>query len=143
MRTPPSVRNGRRNGLRTGLRVALALVLVVAGLGHLTWARTEFRAQVPGWVPFSADAVVLASGFVEILLGVALLGLRRRRSQVGLVVGGFFIAVFPGNVSQFVTHTDAFGLNSDTSRAVRLLFQPLLVWLAFWSTRGAQDNGGS
>jgi uncharacterized membrane protein len=126
-----------RNSLtiRAGLRVALALVLLVAGVGHLTWARTAFQAQVPAWVPLGADAVVLASGVVELALGCALLGLRSRRPQVGLIVAAFFVAVFPGNVSQFVTHTDAFGLDSDTSRAVRLLFQPLLVWVAFWSTR--------
>ncbi len=124
-----------RSTVRDGARIALALILLVAGIGHLTWARTEFQAQVPSWVPFSADAVVLGSGIVELALGGALLGLRTRRSQVGIVVAAFFVGVFPGNVSQFVTHTDAFGLSSDTSRAVRLLFQPLLVWLAYWSTR--------
>ena len=121
--------------LRTVGRVGLAAILLTAGVGHLTWARKSFLAQVPTWVPLDGDTVVVLSGIVEIVLGSALLAVRTRRRQLGLLVAGFFVAVFPGNVSQLVTHTDAFGLNSDTSRAVRLLFQPLLVWLAVWSTR--------
>jgi uncharacterized membrane protein len=120
---------------RTLGRFVLAAILLTAGLGHLTWARKSFLAQVPSWVPVDGDTVVVLSGIVEIALGAALLGVRTRRQQLGLVVAGFFIAVFPGNISQLVTHTDAFGLNTDTRRAVRLLFQPLLVWLAVWSTR--------
>lgn len=118
--------------VRTLARIALAAILISAGIGHLTWARTAFRAQVPGWVPANADAVVLISGVVEIALGLALL--RVRSKWTGRIVGAFFVAVFPGNISQFVTHRDAFGLDSDTRRAVRLLFQPVLVAWAIWST---------
>jgi len=93
----------------------------------------EFQAQVPPWVPFSPDFVVLASGVVEIALGLALISLQRRR-EVGIATALFFIAIFPGNISQFVNHIDAFGLDSDRARAIRLLFQPLLVLWALWST---------
>jgi uncharacterized membrane protein len=93
----------------------------------------EFQAQVPPWVPFSLDFVVLASGVVEIALGLSLISLQRRR-EVGIATALFFIAIFPGNISQFVNHIDAFGLDSDRARAIRLLFQPLLVLWALWST---------
>jgi uncharacterized membrane protein len=93
----------------------------------------EFQAQVPPWVPFSLDFVVLASGVVEIALGLALLSLQRRR-EAGIATALFFIAIFPGNISQFVNHIDAFGLDSDRARAIRLIFQPLLVLWALWST---------
>lgn len=119
---------------RTVARWALGGVLVVAGVGHLTTQRQEFRAQVPGWVPLDDDFVVLASGVVEIALGLALVLLRRQRVAVGLVVAGFFVAVFPGNVAQYTEGTDAFGLDSDTKRLVRLFFQPVLVLWALWST---------
>jgi hypothetical protein len=76
---------------------------------------------------------VLASGVVEISLGLALISLQRRR-EVGIATALFFIAIFPGNISQFVNHIDAFGLDSDRARAIRLLFQPLLVLWALWST---------
>lgn len=115
-------------------RLALGVVLTIAGVSHLTFKRTEFAAQVPGWVPLGTNPVVVLSGIVEIALGLALLTLASRRIWVGWVVAVFFVAIFPGNVSQLVTHTDAFGLNSDASRAIRLLFQPLLVLWALWST---------
>jgi len=81
-----------------------------------------------------ADFVVLASGVVEIVLGLSLIALWRYRVQVGWVVAAFFVAVFWGNISQYVNHVDAFGLNSDRARFIRLLFQPLLVAWALGST---------
>ena len=124
------------SGVRRTLgRLALGATLAFAGTTHLTVAREEFQAQVPTWFPADPDAVVLASGVVEIALGVALLAAPgRRRAAVGWIVAGFFVAIFPGNISQLVTRTDAFGLESDTARAVRLLGQPLLVLWALWST---------
>ncbi|WP_380166324.1 hypothetical protein [Jannaschia sp. R86511] len=120
---------------RTAARLALGLALALAGVAHLSVARQEFRAQVPPWFPVDADVVVLASGVVEIGLGAALLAApRRRRALVGWLVAGFFVAVFPGNVSQLLTRTDAFGLDSDLARLLRLPFQPLLVVWALWST---------
>ncbi len=115
-------------------RLALGAFLAGAGTTHLTVARDEFQAQVPAWVPLDPDTVVLVSGLVEITLGGALLVLPRHRVKVGWVAAAFFVAIFPGNISQLVTHTDAFGLESDRARAVRLLFQPLLVLWALWST---------
>ncbi|MBY4208963.1 DoxX family membrane protein [Rhodococcus fascians] len=119
---------------RTIGRIVLAAFLVFAGLSHLFWARSTFAAQVPTWMPVDTDFVVLASGVVEIVLGLALLFWTARSALVGWVVAAFFVAVFPGNISQFVTHTDAFGLDSDAARGIRLLFQPLLIVWALWCT---------
>lgn len=115
-------------------RYLLAAALIFAGTGHLSFARAEFQAQVPGWVPLDADFVVLASGVVEIALGLALILVSRYRKVIGILTAIFFLAIFPGNISQYLTGTDAFGLNSDEARAVRLLFQPLLVVWALWCT---------
>lgn len=120
--------------LRTVARVLLGLFLAAAGTAHLTVARETFRAQVPSWFPADADVVVVVSGVVEIVLGLALLLLVRRRAVVGLVVAAFFVAIFPGNVAQFVEGRSAFGLDTDSARGVRLLFQPLLVAWALWCT---------
>jgi uncharacterized membrane protein len=122
------------SSLRTGARILLGVLLAGAGVSHLTWGRDDFQAQVPAWVPFSADFVVLSSGVVEILLGLALLFVVQQRVLVGLVVAAFFVAIFPGNISQYVTGTDAFGLDTDTKRFVRLFFQPVLVVWALWCT---------
>ena len=119
---------------RTIARTALAAGLVFAGLSHLFWARKEFRAQVPTWVPLDADAVVVASGVAEIALGGALVALPRERRRIGWIVAAFFVAVFPGNIAQFTEKRAAFGLDSDRARGIRLLFQPMLMALAIWST---------
>jgi uncharacterized membrane protein len=115
-------------------RLLLGAVLVYAGVAHLTTRRIEFQAQVPAWVPVDENVVVILSGVVEIALGAMLLVLAKHKAIVGLMVAAFFIAVFPGNIAQYVEHKDAFGLDSDTARFVRLLFQPTLVAWALWST---------
>ena len=115
-------------------RIALGIALGYAGITHLTTSRLEFQAQVPNWVPFSADFVVLASGVVEIVLGLALLFLVKYQVQVGWVAAAFFVAIFPGNISQYVNGIDAFGLDTDRARFVRLFFQPLLVAWGLWAT---------
>ena len=119
--------------IRKGFQVLLGAALIYAGITHLTTNRIEFQAQVPTWVPFSADFVVLASGVVEISLGLALASLQFRR-QVGWITAAFFIAIFPGNISQYVNGIDAFGLDTDQARLTRLFFQPLLVLWALWAT---------
>jgi uncharacterized membrane protein len=120
--------------VRSVARVILGGALIIAGLGHLTFARNDFQAQVPDWVGIDKNVVVILSGLVEIALGSALIVVRQRRSLVGLIVGVFFIAVFAGNISQFIDGHAAFGLNSDSDRRNRLFFQPVLVAWAWWST---------
>jgi uncharacterized membrane protein len=115
-------------------QVILGIALTYAGSTHLTSSRQEFQAQVPTWLPIDADFVVIASGIVEIVLGLALLTLWRYRSQVGLIVAIFFILIFPGNINQYVNGIDAFGLDTDQARLTRLFFQPVLVIWALWST---------
>lgn len=119
-------------------RVILGSAMVFAGVGHLTFARQDFQAQVPDFVPLNPDVTVLASGVVEIALGTSLVVLKSRRAAVGLVLAAFFVAVFPGNIAQWVNHRDAFGLDTDQARATRLIFQPVLIAWALWST-GAWD----
>jgi len=115
-------------------RYLLGAALIYAGVGHFTFSRTEFQAQVPPWVPLDPDFVVLASGAVEISLGLGLILISRYRKQIGWLTAAFFLAIFPGNISQYLTQTDAFGLNSDQARAIRLLFQPVLMVWALWAT---------
>jgi len=115
-------------------QIVLGLALANAGIGHLTTSRLTFQAQVPTVFAEYADFVVLASGVVEIALGVGLIALWKYRVQLGWIVAAFFVAIFWGNISQYLNHTDAFGLNSDRARFIRLLFQPLLVMWALGST---------
>jgi uncharacterized membrane protein len=125
-----------KDRLRKAGQLALGGFLLTAGTGHLTFARQEFQAQVPDWVPLDKDTVVLLSGVVELAFGTALVSTWKqpRRAAVGAATAGLFVAVFPGNVAQLTGHRDAFGLDTDTKRAVRLLFQPLLVDWALRAT---------
>jgi len=116
-------------------RWLLGAALLFAGTSHLTIARAEFLAQVPPWLPVDPDLVVVASGVVEIALGLALLTSRGlARVWAGWAVALFFLAIFPGNIAQFTEGRDGFGLDTDLARGIRLLFQPVLVAWALWST---------
>ncbi|MFM1953087.1 MAG: hypothetical protein RL187_296 [Actinomycetota bacterium] len=115
-------------------RLLLGGALVFAGIGHLTFSRVEFQAQVPVWLPLEPDFVVVASGVVEIVLGIALASAGVVVPWAGLAAALFFVAIFPGNINQYVEGIDAFGLNSDQARFIRLFFQPVLVVWALWST---------
>ncbi|MCK7554044.1 hypothetical protein MKQ70_03055 [Chitinophaga sedimenti] len=115
-------------------RCVLGIALAFAGTGHLTFSRAEFQAQVPPWVPLDADLVVVLSGVVEIVMGLALVFLPKYRVVLGWIAAAFFVAVFPGNIAQWLHHRDAFGLNTDQARLIRLFFQPVLIVWALWST---------
>lgn len=120
-------------------RFLLGSFLTYTGIGHMTFLRKEFLAQVPPWVPVEPDTVVLLSGVVEIGLGLSLLLVSKQRKEVGWATAAFFVAVFPGNIAQLVEHRDAFGLNTDTARWLRLPMQPALIALALWSTGAWQS----
>lgn len=128
--------------LRRLAQIVLGGFLLFAGVGHLTTLREEFRAQVPPWIPLDTDFVVVASGVVEVSLGTALLTVWKQpwRTRLGLLVAGFFVAVFPGNIAQYVENRDAFGLDTDSKRLVRLFFQPVLIAWAIVATRDNRDK---
>ena len=127
------------NYVKTFIRILLGLFMTYAGVSHLTIARQEFVAQVPTWLQFSpgfTDFVVLASGVVEIVLGLGMLFLWKKKAIVGALLALFYVLIFPGNINQYINHIDAFGLDTDQARLIRLFFQPLLIFFALWSTGG-------
>jgi len=118
---------------QTIARVLLGGFMVTAGVLHLTTQRQEFQAQVPDWFPLDEDLVVVGSGVVEIALGGAFVALPKHRRTIGALLAAFFVAIFPGNIAQYVEGTDAFGLDTDRARLARLFFQPVLVLWALWA----------
>ncbi len=126
----------KTNLFQTIFRILLGLVLLYAGISHLTFNRLEFVAQVPNWVPLSTDLVVILSGIVEIILGASLVALTKWKALVGCATAIFFVLIFPGNIAQYMNQVDAFGLDTDRARLIRLFFQPVLVAWALWSTGG-------
>ena len=122
------------NTLQHILRIILGLFMVLAAIGHLTFSRSEFQAQVPNWIPISKDLVVILSGLVELAFGLAIIFWKKERIKVGIALAVFYILIFPGNIAQYINHTNAFGLDTDQARLIRLFFQPVLVLWALWST---------
>lgn len=115
-------------------RILLGIFMITAAIGHFTFQRADFQAQVPNWIPLDKDLVVILSGIVEITLGLAMLFLTRYKVYVGIALAIFYVLIFPGNIAQYINGTSAFGLDTDLSRLIRLFFQPVLIFLALWST---------
>mgnify|MGYP000638555150 CR=1 FL=1 len=123
------------NTIKKIARIALGGMLVFAGVSHLTFARKDFQAQVPDWVPLEKDDTVVYSGLAEIGLGSSLiLANEANEEMIGKIAAAFFVTVFPGNISQYINRRSAFGLDTDEKRFARLFFQPLLVYWVWKST---------
>jgi uncharacterized membrane protein len=126
--------NIKTNLVQNILRTILGLFMILAAIGHFTFQRAEFQAQVPNWIPISKDAIVILSGLAEISLGLAMIFWTKQKVRVGIALALFYVIIFPGNIAQYLNHTDAFGLNTDRARLIRLFFQPVLIIWALWST---------
>ena len=120
--------------LQKTARIILCIFMLGAGLGHLTFARVAFQAQVPNWVPMEKDLVVVLSGIAEIAIAIALLFAKKHRVQIGIFLAIFYVLVFPGNIAQYLNHYSAFGLDTDQKRLLRLFFQPVLIVWVLWAT---------
>ena len=126
--------NTSTNKIQDFFRILLGIFMITAAIGHFTFQRTDFQAQVPNWVPVDKDLVVILSGIAEIALGVGMIFITRYKVQIGIALALFYVVVFPGNIAQYLNGTSAFGLDTDLSRLVRLFFQPVLIFLSLWST---------
>ncbi|WP_339750995.1 DoxX family protein [Algoriphagus aquimarinus] len=126
--------NPKTSTVQTVFRIILGAFMIWAGIGHLTLQRQEFQAQVPDWIPLGKDLVVILSGIVEFVLGFGMVFLARHKVKFGIALAIFYVLIFPGNIAQYINGTDAFGLDTDQKRLIRLFFQPVLIIWALWST---------
>ncbi|HDZ13519.1 hypothetical protein LCGC14_1044660 [marine sediment metagenome] len=123
--------------LQNIFRIVLGAFMLYAGIGHLSFLRTEFQAQVPTWITTDKgfmDFIVVASGVVEILFGALMIYGGKLKVKTGIALAIFYILIFPGNINQYVNEIDSFGLDTDWQRLIRLIFQPVLIIWALWST---------
>ena len=120
-------------------RIFLGLIMIYIGIAHLTFRRVEFQAQVPVWITQNEnfiDFIVIVSGYIEIIFGLTLIFLKKYKSYIGIALAVFFVLIFPGNINQYIYEIDALRLDSNEKRFYRLLFQPVLVLWALWSSGG-------
>lgn len=115
-------------------RILLGSFMILAAIGHFTFQREEFQAQVPNWIPLGKDLVVILSGLAEISLGLGMVFWKKQRINIGIALAIFYLLIFPGNIAQYLNGTDAFGLDTDQARLIRLFFQPVLMLWALWSS---------
>lgn len=119
------------------LRILLGAFMLYAGIGHLTFLRIEFQAQVPTWITTDSqfmDFIVLASGIIEVIFGILMIWGGKIKVYTGIALAIFYVLIFPGNINQYVNQIDSFGLDTDKQRLIRLFFQPVLIIWALWST---------
>ena len=128
------MQNPKTSTIQIIFRIFLGSFMILAAVGHLTFQRQEFQAQVPEWVPLGKDIVVILSGIVEFALGFGMIFLSKHKVKIGIALAIFYVLIFPGNIAQYLNGTDAFGLDTDEKRLIRLFFQPVLILWALWST---------
>lgn len=124
--------------LKLPARLLLAVFMAYAGVGHFRDTES-FLAQVPPFLP-APEWIVWISGVVEIGFALFLVFGGKRVPLTGIALAAFYVVIFPGNISQALTQTSAFGLETDSSRYIRLLFQPVLVAWALWCTNGWRER---
>jgi uncharacterized membrane protein len=122
--------------MRRRLRTVLAAFMIAIGILHFV-APAGFVAIVPAWLP-SPLALVIVSGFFEILGGVGLLVARvRKAASYGLVA--LYVAVFPANVNMAIHDIQLDGLHLPRAALwIRLPFQLVLIAWALWVGRDEQ-----
>jgi len=126
---------------RRVVRVVVAIFMIGIGVMHFVLP-AGFVAIVPGWLP-APYALVMISGFFEILGGAGLLVPRVRRvASYGLVA--LYVAVFPANVNMAINDIQPEGLHVPSALLWgRLPLQLVFIALALWVGReGAEASAG-
>jgi uncharacterized membrane protein len=124
----------KTTAIQKTFRILLGLFMVAAAIGHLSFQRNEFQAQVPNWIPINKDLTVILSGLLELFFGLSMIFWTKQRVKIGITLAMFYVLIFPGNIAQYLNHTNAFGLDTEGKRLARLFFQPVLIFWSLWST---------
>ena len=133
---PPALRSRRAR-----MRVALASMFLLTATTHFT-ATASFMQSVPEFLPLRREAIYI-SGVAELLGAICLLVPQLRR-VAGLGLAALLVAVFPANINVAVNQiqNDMFA-GPQVYQWARLALQPVLIWLAVWSTQPEGARGTS
>ena len=110
--------------------ILLAVLMMVAGIQHI-WNPDFYLPFVPDSLPFPM-AIVYASGIVELLLGVVTLFLNHKYTKYGLLgIFALMVIFLPLHIIDAMKDQPVIG--SPTLAYIRLVFQFVLIWLAWGS----------
>ena len=113
----------------------MAGILLVA-LGVVCISKPAATLFTTAWL-IGLGVISMGAAYLFALLGLSMLLLWKERSGwAGAALAIFYVLIFPGNINQYVEHINTFGLDTDQARLIRLFFQPVLIFLALWSTGG-------
>lgn len=116
-------------------RTGLGAFFIFTGITHF-WVPTMFMSIMPKWVPHPETAVYL-SGAGELAGGLGLFSQKvRKTSALELIL--LLILVFPANI-QMLLWAKKFPVPVWVLWA-RLPFQPLLIWLLWWSSLDEHES---
>jgi uncharacterized membrane protein len=117
------------------MKYLLAVLFVAAGINHFVHPAFYLK-MMPPYLPWHL-ALVYLSGAFEFLLGALVLFPRfTRLAGWGLVA--LLIAVFPANL-YMAQNPHLFPNLSPTGLWIRLPFQLVLIWWAWWATKPDGD----
>jgi uncharacterized membrane protein len=112
-------------------RVLVVVWFVVGGLGHFVLTKM-FTSVVPPYIPFPREMVYL-TGALELAGGLALL-YKPLRHIVGWCLIALTICVTPVHI-QMLLEAEKYQALGTMVLWGRLLFQPVLIWIIWASTR--------
>ena len=126
------------NRLKALSKLVLAILLICAGTVHFL-KPAFFLKIMPPYLPLHLELVYL-SGVFEFVLGICLLIPRSSRFAAWGIIA-LLIAVFPANIYLY-QHQEIVPASPNV-HLLRLLFQGVLILMAFWHTRKNESVGHS
>jgi uncharacterized membrane protein len=120
-----------RNWWRMVGRAFVVAWFLLGGVGHFVLTRV-FVSITPPWVPLPLEVVYL-TGACEIAGAIALL-YKPLRHIAGLALIALTICVTPVHIEMLI-HADRYQALGPVVLWARLLFQPVLIAIIWYSTR--------
>jgi uncharacterized membrane protein len=120
---------------RASARILLALFYAAAGLVHL-FLPAPFVGITPSWVP-APQLVIALTGIAELAGAAGLAQWRwpQLRRAAGWGLAAYALCVWPANFQHMALDMAKPGHGAGLGYHLpRLAAQPLLIWLALWSS---------
>lgn len=110
--------------------IAMGIMLCFTALGHFMFTK-GMEMMMPGFIP-AKHFMVLATGFLEVALGIGLV-IPSIRFAAGIIAICFFVAILPVNINAAIRHIDHEKATYEGKGLAYLWFRvPLQVLFIAW-----------